>query len=165
MLLGSTVSFVFNHWGCKSVLCSDNIVTIVCMGAFVGPLSLSKHFGDLLSVAVVSMLALLLCVLLVVLGGPLNSNPGDNDVVRFLRLGVFENVGSVLLCVSCSIYNFEAFEASNERSQNLRSWAKISGGAVLSSAFTCVVTGLGASSPQHSSTPLRHPFATTFRPP
>lgn len=143
LIVGQTSADLLSEWGCSHVMCEQRQITIITVAAFMAPICLFRHFGHLAQLALFSILAIVLCVGLVVIGGPLQHAGGKGgDIEAFNAMGSLISVGSIVFSLSCTPANFQAYISTKRSHQNLRSWSWITGGAVLMGAILCVIMGV-----------------------
>jgi len=88
-------------------------------------------------------LAIVLCIALVVIGGPVSTkNDEKADLVVFDVFGMLGSAGSIVFALSCASNNLQAFIATEKKSQNTATWSWVTGGAVILGAIMCVVMGI-----------------------
>lgn len=143
IVVGETLSSLLEEWGCTMEVCEQFWVTIIAVVFFVTPICLFRHFGHLAMLSIFSVLAIVLCLLLVVIGGPIeNRNEVGNDITFINWLGMLSSVGSIVFSLSCASANFQAYISTEEKSQNIRTWSWVTAGAVLTGAIMCISMGM-----------------------
>lgn len=58
-------------------------------------------------------------------------------------VGMISSTGSIVFALSCAAQDFQAFVATEKKSQNVIAWTKVTGVAVFSGAILCVIMGVG----------------------
>jgi len=142
LVVGDTLSQLLISWGCTNFICEQMQVTWLAVGLFVTPLCLFRHFGHLAYLSIFSVFTIVLVLFLVYIGGPLSYEPGSGDVKVFDILGMVQSSGSIVFALSCAAANFQAFISTEKGSQNLTSWSKITGTAVLIGSTMCMTMGI-----------------------
>jgi sodium-coupled neutral amino acid transporter 11 len=143
LIVGETSADLLGEWGCDHVMCEQQQITILAVAIFMTPICLFRHFGHLAFLALFSILAIVLCVGLVVVGGPMQHVGNKQHQIKALNaMGAVTSVGSIVFSLSCSAANFQAFISTKLEHQNLRSWSGITGGAVFLGAVMCVIMGI-----------------------
>jgi amino acid permease len=146
IVVGQTSADLLAEWGCDHVMCKQQQVTILAVAFFMTPTCMLRHFGHLAFLALFSVLAIVLCVGLVVVGGPLQQVGNKESQIEALNaMGTITSIGSIVFSLSCSAANFQAFISTKLEHQNMRSWSWITGGAVLLGALMCVEESVGVS--------------------
>lgn len=144
LVVGETTSQLLQAWGCDSPICGQFLTTIIAVVGFITPICMFRHFGHLAYLSLFSILAIVLCLMLVVVGGPIQHKPLQGDEIRlFSFTGTLSSIGSIVFSLSCTSANFQAFISTEKDSQNLSSWYKITFNAVFAGAAMCVAMGIG----------------------
>jgi amino acid permease len=143
IVIGETTSQLLGNWGCIDTICDQMSVTIITTIGFILPVCMFRHFGHLAWLSVFSVFAIVLCVGLVLIGGPLTTQHVDKAPVKiFDTLGMLKSTGSVVFALGCATGNFQAYIATDEKSQNQTIWAQVTGSAVLMGAALCITMGI-----------------------
>lgn len=144
LVVGSELSMLLESWGCEGMYSDKYIVTVVAVSLFVAPVCMLRHFGHLAWLSLFSVGAIVACLLLVLIGGPLKREAGDyeNSETVFNALGAIQSTGSIVFSLSCASANFQAFISTERKSRNMSSWHYVSGGAVGAGTILCVLMGL-----------------------
>lgn len=143
LVVGQTSTELLNGWGCNNVVCGQYATTIGTTILFVTPVCLLRHFGHLAILSLFSILAIVLCIALVVIGGPVTTkNDEKSDVVVFDVIGMLGSAGSIVFALSCAPANFQAYISTEKKSQNVSVWTWVTGGAVILGAIMCMIMGI-----------------------
>lgn len=140
LVVGQTLSDLFDSWGCHSDACGTLAVTALAVSICVTPFCLFRHFGHFAWISIFSIIAIVAVLLLVMIGGPLNQKEGK--VLAFSLPGTLQSIGSIVFALSCASSNLQAFVSTERVAQNSSSWRGVTGGAVGMGAVMCVVMGL-----------------------
>ena len=128
IIIGQTSSQILGNWGCGDSICSQFNVTAVVNACIILPFCLLRTFGHLVPLAVFSVLAILVCLFLVLIGGPIyTANTDKAPLIWFNLQGSIISVGSIVLSLNCAFANFHAYEAVEESAKNVKSWSRITG--------------------------------------
>lgn len=143
IVIGQTSSQILGDWGCSDTVCSQFNVTVVVTTFIILPVCLLRTFGHLVPLAVFSVLAILVCLFLVVIGGPIvTANNDKAPIIWFNLQGTIISIGSIVLSLNCAFANFHAYEAVEDKSKNVKSWTRITGGAVAVGAGMLMTMGI-----------------------
>lgn len=143
LVVGQTTTELLNGWGCENAICGQYSTTIGTTILFVTPVCLLRHLGHLAILSLFSILAIVLCMALVVIGGPVTTkNDEKSDVVIFDVIGMLGSAGSIVFALSCAPANFQAFVSTEKKSQNVPTWTWVTGGAVILGAIMCMIMGI-----------------------
>jgi sodium-coupled neutral amino acid transporter 11 len=142
LIVGDTLSELLRSWGCSTEGCGYISTTIWAVGIFVTPICLFRHFGHLAYLSIFSILTIVLVLCLVIIGGPLEYEPGSG-VVKILDIGgAIRSTGSIVFAVTCASANFQGYITTDEKYRNFNSWSKITGAAVGIGSSMCMFMGI-----------------------
>lgn len=145
IIIGETSHSLVEGLGCHNVLCDQFSMTILCVILFVIPMCMSRSLGNLARASVLSIIAILGCLVMVVIYGPTSAVSTDASrapVVLFDTLGTCMSTGSIILALNCSSANFHAYLSTSKDARSITSWMRISGIAVTIGSTICVSMGL-----------------------
>lgn len=143
IVIGQTSSQVLGDWGCSDSVCSQFNVTIVIVTVIILPVCLLRTFGHLVPLAVFSVLAIVVCLFLVLIGGPIVTAHNDKaPLIWFDLQGTVISVGSIVLSLNCAFANFHAYDGVEDKSKSVKSWTRITGGAVAVGALMLMTMGI-----------------------
>ena len=144
LVIGTLLSSLLQSWGCNFMLCNIYFTTICTVALFVAPVCMFRHFGHLAILSLFSIATIVSVLLLVLIAGPIKhtSEHISDSYELFNVTGALASTGSVVLALSCAQANFQAFISTEKKAQNMPSWTKVTGGAVLVGAAMCAAMGV-----------------------
>jgi amino acid permease len=143
IVVGETTTSLLDGWGCTWQVCDQFWVTIITVIFFITPICLLRHYGHLAGLSIFSVLAIVLCLLLVAIGGPIENRKSiGNDITVINWLGMLSSFGSIVQSLQCSSANFQAYISTKPKSRNIETWSWVTGGAVLMGAGMLVTMGM-----------------------
>ncbi len=144
LVVGTTSADLLSSWGCNSIVCNDFFTTIIAVAAFVTPVCMFRHFGHLAYLSLFSIGAIVAVLLLVLIAGPIihSTDSTSSDYKVFSLSGMLQSTGSIVFSLACTSGNFQAFISTEKSSQNMPSWAAITGKAVSIGTMMCMVMGV-----------------------
>lgn len=142
LVVGTTTSGLLVNWGCTAAACNTFYTTIIAVALFVTPICLYRHFGHLAILSLFSILAIVAVLLLVVIGGPMQTPRTDIPVLLFDLNGTLASTGSIVFSLSCASANFQAFISTEKSSRNFGSWMRITSTAVFVGGLMCAGMGI-----------------------
>lgn len=140
LVVGSTVSILLGSWGCNNDACGLYFTTMICVGLFVLPVCMLRHFGHLAILSIFSVFAIVCVLFLVIIGGPLMESGGD--IVVFNGVGMVKSLGSIIFSLSCASANFQAFITTKKTARNRKSWMSVTAAVVFIGSAMCVAMGV-----------------------
>lgn len=144
LVIGSTVDELLLNWGCHNdFFCNPDTVTILAVSLFVAPLCLYKTFAHLGVISVFSVATIWSVLLLVVFAGPMYAVRGgsENKLELFSASGSFASLGSMIGALGICPGNMPAFNTTEEKSRNPKTWSWVSGSVVIIGAAMLAVMG------------------------
>lgn len=145
VVVGSTLSSIMDSWGCGSDFCGQYLTTILCVIVFISPACFLRHFGHLTWISIFSVASIVIVMLLVTIVGPIKrtESHGSHEVYEYFNpMGFMQSFGSIVLSISCTSANFQAFISTEKKSRNLKSWRFVAGGTTVAGSFMCIVMGV-----------------------
>ena len=140
LVVGDLGSSLITGWGCHSYICTEASVIMISSVLFISPICLFRHYGHFAWLSVFSVISILLVLFLVLIAGPMKENEGEIKV--FDAFGSMRSLGSILFSLSCTPANFQAYLSTEKKSQNSKSWAKITGAAMIIGSVMCAAMGI-----------------------
>ena len=143
IVIGQTLTELLQGWGCSNLVCDQYFTTVFSTVFLVSPICLFRHFGHLAWLSIFSICAIVLCIGLVVIAGPIKTaNDTKDSIVWYDPVGSLQSIGSIVFALSCSPANFQAYVSTDRKSQNLDTWSYVTGGAVFLGSGMCVLMGV-----------------------
>ena len=105
LVVGDTMTNLFQSWGCASNICNLNVVTGLAVVFLISPFCLYRHFGHLAWLSIFSIVTIVSVLLLVTIGGPLTQNHGSITLINIS--GMLRSTGSIVFSLNCSSANFQ----------------------------------------------------------
>lgn len=141
VVVGDTLSNLFQSWGCESEYCGNFWITLLTVTFLVTPFCLIRHFGHFAWLSVFSIATIVAVLLLVLIGGPLKQERGE--VRLFDVAGTLQCMGSIVFSLACAPANFQAYVSTETEFQTPKAWRGITGGAVGIGSLMCAAMGIG----------------------
>jgi amino acid permease len=143
-IIGGTTSSLLQSWGCGGDGCGVYSVTGIVVPIFVLPPCLFRHYGHLSGLSAFSFTTICLCVIFVVIAGPIVAD-NSGEIAVLTPIGLITKMGSVVFALAYAASAFMGYRSLKDRTVDL--YDQVSMGAVGTGAFMCVliaVAGYGA---------------------
>ena len=141
LVVGDLGSSLITCWGCHSYMCTETSVIVITTVLFISPTCLMRHYGHFAWLSVFSIFSILLVLFLVLIAGPLKGE-NSGEIKIFDAFGTMRSLGSILFSLSCTPANFQAYLSTEKSSQNSKSWARITGAAIIIGSIMCAAMGI-----------------------
>ncbi len=137
-IVGGTSSDLLYSWGCNSSGgCGAYLITALLTLIFILPLCSMRYFGHLAIFSVLSMTAILSCLFLVIIGGPI---VGSNQRAAGFKSGAGVQLGSIIFTLNCSFAAFHSYKCMKDPTPE--KWRTICGWIVLIGYIMCCAMGI-----------------------
>ena len=142
-ILGGTASHLFLSWGCEDDFCEVNGTTSFLVVCFVVPVCLYRHYGHLSLISTFSFIAIGLCVLFVVVAGPIVGPQSDaGPMLIFEMEGIIKKLGSCVFALSFASSCVMGYRSMEESQRTPEHFNIVSGFGVATGMILCLVMGV-----------------------
>jgi solute carrier family 38 (sodium-coupled neutral amino acid transporter), member 11 len=137
-IIGGTSSDLFLSWGCESSTgCGPYVTTTIISLLFILPMCSMRYFGHLAFYSVFSMTAIISCLFLVVIAGPIVGSGGRTEG---FKKGSGVQLGSVIFTLNCAFAAFHSYKSMKDPTS--AKWRIISASIVLIGVAMCCIMGV-----------------------
>ncbi len=142
-ILGGTASQLFLSWDCEDDFCEVNGTTSFLVMCFVVPVCLYRHYGHLSLISTFSFVAIGLCVLFVVIAGPILGPQSDAGPVLILEMeGLIRKLGSCVFALSFASSCIMGYRSMDESQRTPEHFNIVSAFGVATGMILCIVMGI-----------------------
>lgn len=145
LLLGQILTELFVSWGCKSEICSQYMTTFVAAVLVILPIASMRHFGNMGYLSVYSMLTMVLCIGLVLIGGPViaSASSASESLVMINGPGMLvSGLGSIVFALGCAPNTMHIYLSSRPSERTPQTWSLITMGAIGAGLIMLLTMGL-----------------------
>jgi amino acid permease len=138
LITGTLLTDIFQH--CSQWYCSIEFLTILPVLGVAVPFCLIREFGHLAEIAYISIGIIVLMILFVVIGGPMEDNSGSGNHNLGDAIGAIKTIGTIIFALGYVTGFFPSYQAlklqTTENFQDVFTTATVVGIAM------CLTTGL-----------------------
>lgn len=141
LVIGTLISDSEGH--CHQWYCDISVLTVAPVLAVSMPFCLIRRFGHLAAAAYLSMLAIVSIVLLVIIGGPIESSKSgrEKEVHLASAVGAIETIGTIVFSLGYITSVFHAYRGMEDKS--VPKFRVTANTAIAVGVGACFIVGLG----------------------